>query len=149
MTYDVCNLCNKISVSVLTIWTCPVGQFFWIMVAQTKNLLPQAIGQPNCGTWFLMSRFLKVTNFSITRSHFGSYQFWYSSCVRYNKRTTCDALRQNREQVVQAYFEIWTIEVDKGVKNDSLVDFDIFFSIPEYVFYHPHVIFDWFSNIFP
>ena len=35
----------------------------------------------------------------------------------------CDALQQNREQVVQAYFEIWTIEVGIGVKNNSAVDF--------------------------
>ena len=35
-----------------------------------------------------------------------------------------------------------------GVKNNSSVDFEIFcFCIP--VFYHLHIIYDWFSNIFP
>ena len=38
----------------------------------------------------------------------------------------CDALQQNREQVAHAYFEIWTIEVGIGVKNNSSVDFEIF-----------------------
>ena len=28
MIFDVCNLCNKLSVSLPMIWTCPVGQFF-------------------------------------------------------------------------------------------------------------------------
>ena len=28
----------------------------------------------------------------------------------------CDALQQNREQVAQAYFEMWAIEVGIGVK---------------------------------
>ena len=37
-----------------------------------------------------------------------------------------DPLQQNREQVAQAYFEIWTIEVGLGVKNNSSVDFEIF-----------------------
>ena len=37
------------------------------------------------------------------------------------------------DQVVQAYFEIWTIEVSTGVKNNLSVDFKIFF-------YHLHVI---------
>ena len=40
----------------------------------------------------------------------------------------CDALQQNREQVAQAYFEIETIGVGIGVKNNSLVDFEIFFT---------------------
>ena len=31
-------------------------------------------------------------------------------------RLQCDALQQNREQVPQAYFEIWTIEVGMGEK---------------------------------
>ena len=39
----------------------------------------------------------------------------------------CDALQQNREQVAQAYFEIWAIKVGIGVKNESSVDFEIFF----------------------
>ena len=30
--------------------------------------------------------------------------------------TICDALQQNREQVAQAYFEIWAIEVAIWVK---------------------------------
>ena len=37
-----------------------------------------------------------------------------------------DALQQNREQVAQGYFEIWTIEVGIGVKNNSSVDFEMF-----------------------
>ena len=41
----------------------------------------------------------------------------------------CDALQQNREQVVQAYFEIWVIEVGMGW-------FEIFFYIPYMSFYH-------------
>ena len=54
----------------------------------------------------------------------------------------CDALQQNREQVVLAYFEIWTIEVGIGVKSYSSVDFEIFVpSLP--------CNSDWFSNIFP
>ena len=39
----------------------------------------------------------------------------------------CDALQQNKEQVAQAYFEIYTIEFGTGVKNNSSVDFEIFF----------------------
>ena len=43
----------------------------------------------------------------------------------------CDVLQENREQVTQAYFEIWTIEVGIGVKNNSYVDFgSLFFYIP-------------------
>ena len=38
----------------------------------------------------------------------------------------CDALQQNREQVAQAYFEIWTTEVGTGMKNNSSVNFEIF-----------------------
>ena len=38
----------------------------------------------------------------------------------------CDALQQNREQVAQAYFEIWAIEFGMVVKNDSSDDFEIF-----------------------
>ena len=37
-----------------------------------------------------------------------------------------DVLQQNGEQVAQAYFAIWAIEVGKGVKNDSSVDFEFF-----------------------
>ena len=40
-------------------------------------------------------------------------------------RNRCDELQQNREQVAQVYFEIWTIEVCMWVKNDSSVDFEI------------------------
>ena len=42
---------------------------------------------------------------------------------------SCDALQQNREQVVglQAYFEIWAIEVGTGGKTDSSVDCEILF----------------------
>ena len=39
----------------------------------------------------------------------------------------CDALQQYREQVVQAYFEIWAIEVGIGAKSKSYVDLEIFF----------------------
>ena len=38
----------------------------------------------------------------------------------------CDALKQSREQVAQAYFEIWTTEVCLGVKNNSSVHSEIF-----------------------
>ena len=38
----------------------------------------------------------------------------------------CDALQQNKEQVTQAYFEIWTIKVGIGLKNNSSVDFQTF-----------------------
>ena len=38
----------------------------------------------------------------------------------------CGALQQNREQVTETYFEIWTIHVGIGVKNNSSVDFEIF-----------------------
>ena len=44
----------------------------------------------------------------------------------YSQQNKCDALQQTREQVAQAYFEIWTIEVSVGVKNNSSVDFEIF-----------------------
>ena len=37
----------------------------------------------------------------------------------------CDALQQNKEQVAQAYFEIWAFEVSIGMKSDSSVDFEI------------------------
>ena len=38
-----------------------------------------------------------------------------------------------------------------GVENDSSIDFEnfCFFNVPWYVFYHLHVISDWFLNIFP
>ena len=66
----------------------------------------------------------------------------------------CDAqhaLQQNKEQVTQAYFEIWTIEVGIGLKNNPYVDFQIFsfiFFFFTYLicFYHCHVISDWFSH---
>ena len=46
-------------------------------------------------------------------------------------RIMCDALQQNREQVMQAYFEIWTIEIGIEVKNNSSTDFEILaFHIP-------------------
>ena len=49
-----------------------------------------------------------------------------------------------------AYFEIWTNEVGIGMKNNSSVNFETFgFYIPKYVFFHFHVISDWFQNIFP
>ena len=35
MIFDVCNMCDKISVSLLMIWTCPVGQLF------CKSWLPE------------------------------------------------------------------------------------------------------------
>ena len=38
----------------------------------------------------------------------------------------CDAPQQTREQVVQAYFEVWTVEVGIWVKNNLSVDFEIF-----------------------
>ena len=44
------------------------------------------------------------------------------------------------EQVAQVYFEIWTIKVGIGVKNNSSVDFETFLFIPWYVFYHLHVV---------
>ena len=44
----------------------------------------------------------------------------------------CDALQQNRKQVLQVYFEIRTIEVGVGVKNNSSVDFEIFFTYVNY-----------------
>ena len=42
-------------------------------------------------------------------------------------KSICDALQENRELVTQAYFEIWKIEVGM-VKNNSSVDFEIFFT---------------------
>ena len=55
----------------------------------------------------------------------------------------CDGLQQNREQVAQAYFQIWAIEVGIGGENDSSVDFEIFvFLRTLYFFYHLHVISD-------
>ena len=39
----------------------------------------------------------------------------------------CDAFQQNREQVVQIYFETWTIKFGIGVKSKPSVDFEIFF----------------------
>ena len=57
----------------------------------------------------------------------------------------CDALQHNRGQVSHwVYFEIWTIEVGTGVKNNSSGDFEIIsymFSITL------HVISDLLSNI--
>ena len=47
------------------------------------------------------------------------------------KITICDVLHQNREQVTQAYFEIWTTEVGR-VKYNSSVDIEIFV----FVFYY-------------
>ena len=38
----------------------------------------------------------------------------------------CDGLQQNRKQVAQAYFEIWTTEVDIGFENISFINVDIF-----------------------
>ena len=51
---------------------------------------------------------------------------------------------KTREQVGQAYFAIWAIEVGIGVENDSLLILRFFlfifiFHVP-YVFYHLHVI---------
>ena len=40
----------------------------------------------------------------------------------------CDELQQNRDQVSHAYFELWTIEVGIGVKNNSSVDCENFFT---------------------
>ena len=42
-------------------------------------------------------------------------------------KTVCDAFQQNREQITQDYFEIWTTEVGIGVKNELSVDFKISF----------------------
>ena len=44
----------------------------------------------------------------------------------------CAALQQNREQVTQAYFEVWAIEagIHIEVKNNSSVNFEIFLYIP-------------------
>ena len=41
----------------------------------------------------------------------------------HNFSEICDALQYNREQVTQAYFEIWAIKIGIGVKSDSSVDF--------------------------
>ena len=62
-------------------------------------------------------------------------------------KENCGALQQNSEQVAQAYFEIWTIEVGIGVKNDSPVKLEVlvcffFCTVPSYVFYHRHIIYD-------
>ena len=35
MIFDVCNMRDKVSVSLLMVWTCRVGQLFW------KSLLPE------------------------------------------------------------------------------------------------------------
>ena len=45
----------------------------------------------------------------------------------------CVALQQNREQVAQAYFEIGSIEVGIGVKNNSFVDFEILWVFFTYI----------------
>ena len=46
--------------------------------------------------------------------------------VPFVSKTICDTLQQNREQVAQAYFEKWIIEVVIGVsKNKSSADFEI------------------------
>ena len=60
-------------------------------------------------------------------------------------------MHSNREQVAQAHFEIWTIDVAIGeMKNNSSGDFEIIFVyLPQYVLYHLHIISDWLSNIFP
>ena len=46
-----------------------------------------------------------------------------------------------------AYFEIWVIEWHR-VKNDPS-DFEIFLCAFNNIFYHFHIISDWFWNIFP
>ena len=71
----------------------------------------------------------------------------YWNEIWYNRRFTplfiFDALQQTREQVTQAYFEIWAIEVGIGLKNNSYADFEIFvFLHTLYVFFHLHVISD-------
>ena len=38
----------------------------------------------------------------------------FSTSQKFTTDDICDALQQNREQVAQAYFEIWTIEVGMG-----------------------------------
>ena len=50
----------------------------------------------------------------------------------------CAALQQNREQVAQVYFEIWTIEVGIGWKITllSILRFCLFTYLLKYVFYH-------------
>ena len=45
-----------------------------------------------------------------------------------NEKSICDAVQQNMEQVIPAFFEK-AIEVGIEVKNDSSVDFQIFCSI--------------------
>ena len=73
--------------------------------------------------WFLSVIFTTRDTQSTTRRTLSTY---------YGK-TICDALQQRREQVAQAYFEIWTIEVSIGVKNNSSVDFEIFVSLHTFI----------------
>ena len=51
----------------------------------------------------------------------GTSGLYLQSLVYWSQATRiCDAFQQNREQVAQAYFEIWAIEVGMGVKSDHL-----------------------------
>ena len=59
---------------------------------------------------------------SLTETPYWFKKFFLSFTVN----LICDTFQQNREQVTQVYFEIWTIEVGIGVKNNSFVDIEIF-----------------------
>ena len=63
---------------------------------------------------------LWTTAISFIKFQQNSFIWWIST------KLICDALQQNREQMAQAYFEIWAIEVGIGVRNNSSIDSEIF-----------------------
>ena len=50
----------------------------------------------------------------------------------------CDALQQNGEQITQAYFKIWTIEVG-GMKIKSSVNFQTFVRLFVFTYLNPNL----------
>ena len=79
-----------------------------------QNLVVAAVAKlPARHAWAKAQRYGRIILLCYWNSHFlPSHQ--------------ADALQQNREQVAQASFEIWTTEVGIGVKNTSSDCFEIF-----------------------
>ena len=111
----------------------PLCPFWQIGLATLEAIIINSVKWPQVpcytGTNFFENQLLVLSSlFSPLLQKQWKAKEYYFHCWLYHITVTylIYVLQQNREQVAQAYFEIWTIEVGKEVKNNPSFNFEVF-----------------------
>ena len=108
----------------------PVGHWVLGLFRKNKRSWVQTMTGPDFLTLLFNVRHLAMECLiCCTISSWQRCQRTFNPDAKLIHNLICDALQQNREHDAHAYFEIWTIEFGTGVKNNSPVNFEIFYFI--------------------